>query len=489
VRASSPAALGLLLAAGLAASAARADAPPVLDAPGERTRSIHELEARTRHEIVLRRQGAPSPRPRSGSLTHEVHGYHPWWMGADYDSYDWSLLSTVAFFSLELDGTGAIVDDHGWPWTGLVSAAHQNDVRVIVTATLFSSAEIAALLGDPARRQVAVTNLVAEVQAAGADGINVDFEGVPGAHKHDLVTFLGELQSALASAIADPYLSIATPAVDWNDAFDYDELAARCDHLMVMAYDYHWSGSAFTGPVAPLGGWGPQDVPWTVQDYQTWGALPEQMLLGVPYYGYRWDTVSGSAGAQTTSSGVARTYAQAKVQAELHGAEWDAPSATPWIRWQDSGWKQLWYDDDSSLRAKYDLVLAEGLAGVGIWALGYDGPNAELWTALASRFSTASGGPETPIAAGPVLRLAGPNPFRDRLALAFSVPPGRPARLTIHDVAGRLVRTLRVPPGGGPGGASWNGTADSGRSVAAGNYFVRLETAEGVKALRVVRRP
>ena len=58
-------------------------------------------------------------------------------------------------------------------------------------------------------------------------------------------------------------------------------------------------------------------MPWTVQDYLTWGALPHQLLLGVPYYGYQWSTVSGSPGAATTSSGVARTYAQAKVQAEL----------------------------------------------------------------------------------------------------------------------------------------------------------------------------
>jgi GH18 family chitinase len=256
---------------------------------------------------------------------------------------------------------------------------------------------------------------------------------------------------------------------------------------MVMAYDYHWSGSAFTGPVAPLDGWGTYDVPWTVQDYQTWGALPGQLLLGVPYYGYLWETVSGIPGAQTTLSGMARTYAQAKVQAEIHGSLWDAPSSTPWSRWQDPEWKQLWYDDAASLSAKYDLVLDEGLAGVGIWALGYDGANGELWMALAESFSSAIGTPGGAAAAGLALRVAGPNPFRESVDVVYTLPRPGPVRLTVHDVAGRLVRALQSAADGGSGRARWNGTADDGTPVAAGAYFFRLDAAGASRTVSVVR--
>jgi spore germination protein YaaH len=482
----------------LNAAGSRADAPPDGEVRAEDHRSIHELET-LRHRALpdaARRVDPPAPITpllrSSGLLTHEVHGYHPWWMGTSYTTYDWSLLSTIAFFSLELDGTGAIVDDHGWPWPTLVATAHENGVRVLVTATLFSTSEISVLLADPARRQVAVTNLVAEVQSAGADGINLDLEGVPGARKEDLVAFVGELEAALDSALPAPYLSVATPAVDWDNAFDYDELAFRCDHLMVMAYDYHWSGSAFTGPVAPLAGWGTYNVSWTVQDYQTWGTPPGKMLLGVPYYGYRWETVSGEPGAATTSSGVARTYTQAAADAELHGFLWDVPSSTPWYRYEDPGWRQGWYDDDSSLAAKYTLVLDEGLAGVGIWALGYDGTRPELWTALAAAFTDAIGvpGPVAVVSQGPTLRLAGRNPFRVQVDLVFSLARRGPAKLTVHDVAGRRVRTLvhgHLPAGPAP--ARWNGATDAGRGAAAGTYFVRLETENAVRTLRVVRIP
>jgi hypothetical protein len=46
-------------------------------------------------------------------------------------------------------------------------------------------------------------------------------------------------------------------------------------------------------------------------------------------------------------------------------------------------WRQLWYDDVDSFRAKVELALFESLRGIGIWALGYSGERHDLWTALA----------------------------------------------------------------------------------------------------------
>ena len=51
-------------------------------------------------------------------------------------------------------------------------------------------------------------------------------------------------------------------------------------------------------------------------------------------------------------------------------------------------WRQLYYDDATALRAKYDLVNRYGLRGVGIWALGYDGTRPELYAAIKAKFIT-----------------------------------------------------------------------------------------------------
>ena len=476
----------------LAATAARADAPPGQQAPIAPHASVHQLELE--HWKLAEANGWKPPGDREsarlapraqqqGSPTHEVHGYHPYWMGTSYLDFDWTLLTSVAFFGLELDGSGTITNAHAWPWTGLVTTAHDNGVRVLVTAILHSNAQLGTLLGSVANRQAAIGNIVSAVVAGDADGASVDFEGVPGNRKQALVDFMGELRTALLGAVPGAYLSMATPAVDWSNAFDYDSLAARCDHLMVMGYDYHWSGSTTTGPVAPLAGWGTYNVGWTIADYVHWGAPRNKILLGVPYYGYRWPSASASAGASTTGTGTALQYATVVAEAEAHGRLWDAAGSTPWYREQTPQWRQGWYDDEQSLGAKYGRVLSEELAGVGIWALGYDGTRPELWGALADAFR-----PTTSVAsAGPRARLrCEPNPFRD--AISFRVDAvAAPARLTIYDMSGRLVRDLTPQGAAGGGSIRWDGRDAAGRRVASGVYVVRFASGGQVRAGRIVR--
>lgn len=429
------------------------------------------------------------PRSVSAAPRREIHGYHPYWMETIYTSYDWSLLSTVAFFALEIDGDGNIIEFHGWPWSGLIATAHANGVRTLATAVLFSSAELDLLLSSTTKRQTAITNLVNAVTSAGADGINVDFEGVPGSRKQDLVTFVGDLRSALDAAVANAYLSIATPAVDWNNAFDYDELAARCDHLAVMSYDYHWSGSSTTGPVAPLTGWGPYNVGWTIQDYLAWGAPPEKILLGAPYYGYRWQAASEQPGAATLASGVARTFVQAVSEAEQSEELWDEASSTPWYRFLDTNWSQGWYDNATSLTSKYNAVWDDSLGGVSVWALGYDGSRPELWAALADAFAPTS----VAVGEGAVLPEASfvsltPNPFRASMCVRLSTPATSRVRLNVYDVRGQRIRSLlHDTVGRDVHEIVWNGRDDRGRASPAGVYWIRLETPSSKQSVRVVR--
>ncbi len=69
-----------------------------------------------------------------------------------------------------------------------------------------------------------------------------------------------------------------------------------------------------------------------------------------------------------------------------------------------------------------------------------------------------------------------PNPFRGRTTLAFDLPVQAEVRLTIYDVAGRLVREL--PEGLLPAGsheAVWDGRDDRGVQVASGIYLYRIQ--------------
>ena len=89
---------------------------------------------------------------------------------------------------------------------------------------------------------------------------------------------------------------------------------------------------------------------------------------------------------------------------------------------------------------------------------------------------------------GPQLSAPAPNPARGAVALAFTLPAAGSARLTVHDVAGRRIAT--VWDGAAPEGrthARWDGRDESGRPVAAGAYFARLESGGEVRTEKIVR--
>lgn len=107
-------------------------------------------------------------------------------------------------------------------------------------------------------------------------------------------------------------------------------------------------------------------------------------------------------------------------------------------------------------------------------------------------YSAGLTGPSSTSAAiGPssVARLAAvPNPFRNATELRFAPDAAGPVRVTVHDVAGRLVRTLVDGPR--PAGSQhtvWDGRTDEGVPAGGGIYFVRLRTDAAQVVTRTVR--
>ena len=171
-----------------------------------------------------------------------------------------------------------------------------------------------------------------------------------------------------------------------------------------MGYDYRTSGSATAGSISPLAG--PRyDLTDTIDAYLA-RIDASKIILGVPYYGRAWSTTSDAPnartrkGSATTGYSTSVLYTTAIETAAKHGRRWDATEATPWTayKWKacsdcPTTWRELYYDDATSLGLKYDLVNARGLRGAGIWALGYDGSRPELYALLKAKFREDSTAP------------------------------------------------------------------------------------------------
>ncbi len=326
---------------------------------------------------------------KKADLSHTVFGYLPDWEYSNARSnlrYD--LLTHIATFDFYVNASGNISNPSYWPWTDVINAAHAQGVKVILTAVNFDSDVIHTLLTNSTAKNNFFKQARDKMNTYKLDGINIDFEGLKSADRGSLLNgFMDDLTDYLHSEIPGSEVSFAGPAVNWG-GWDLSGLAASCDYIFIMGYAFYGSWSSTSGPSAPLTG-GSYNISNTVNTQYAAVTTnnPQKLILGVPYYGTRWKTSSGNAYASTLDYLGHPRFADAQVEVQQYGREWDSKSQTPWYNYQSgSDWYQVWYDDAASLGLKYDLAESKNYRGVGMWALGYDRSRDELWQELQSRY-------------------------------------------------------------------------------------------------------
>ena len=384
----------------------------------------------------------PTPAPTSaaappvtgpGGLRRQVIGFLPYWELTSPDlTLRYELLSTIAYFSVGSDTDGNLLKRNadgslttGWAgWTSsrmtsIIEAAHAAGTRVVLTVTMFAWSTTernrqAALLGSESARANLARQLAAAVRDRGADGVNVDFEPIASGHAANFTAFVRSLRAEL-DAVAPGY-EITVDTTGHVGNYELANLVAPggADAIFLMGYDFRGSGAATAGAIAPIGGT-LYDVSEAVQTFLR--HIPaSSLILGVPYYGRAWSTVSDAPNAKTQTgtrygSSVTAEYQTAATLAEENGRRYDSVEQSAWTAYRKQNcsstygcvmtWRETYYDDPESLGAKYDMVNQLGLRGMGMWALGYDGTRPELWNALADKFLT----PTVPTAE-PALTLA-----------------------------------------------------------------------------------
>jgi spore germination protein YaaH len=416
---------------------------------------------------------------RTRNISKEVFGYHPYWMGTSWTSYNFSLISTLAYFSAEVTSTGGLSDLHGWPVASLINEAHEHGTKVVLCATLFNSSDITTLLSSAQYRQNLIDNLLFQVQAGNADGVNIDFESFPASQRNNMVTFITDLTETFHNVIPGSQVTLAMPPVDWSNAWDYNALASISDGLFIMGYNYHWSGSPNTGPNSPLSG--PNyTLEWTISDYLNKTNFQfEKLILGIPYYGYEWPSSSEFAGAATSGLGSAKFYTEMEGLALSYDKQWHPESQTPWYRYNNNGWNQGWYDDSLSLSLKYDFTLSIGLKGVGIWALGYDNGRQELWDLLRLKFEGQdlkvknhynSSSPST------LINTIFPNPSNSSIIFSFNIPDIKKINhIIIYDILGNQIFSEKKKFNDKSILWRWEGKNKFGSKLPSGVYYVTLK--------------
>ncbi|NCA82235.1 MAG: hypothetical protein EOM72_05765 [Opitutae bacterium] len=357
----------------------------------------------------------PKAAPKAIADGKRVLGWHPYWATTnDIANYLYSNLTTIAYFSYAVNSTNGYADSMGsWGNSPVVEWAHSNNVKVVLTATLFGDAATHRFLTNAA----ACSNLITQLLIAmtnrtlpeHGDGVCIDFEGVgswTGATAA-MTSFMSNLTTRFHLANLDYEVSLALPSVDWYANFAVSNYHAfGLNYAIVMGYDYYYSGSGTPGPVAPLmssaqwiGASSWCSVNYSMNYYLGKGIPATNLMLGVPYYGRRWGAASASLGAASLGSSysAALTYGACETAAATYGKQWDNNGSVPYYVYTNAGTiYQCFYDDTTSLGMKYDLSNSKGMGGIGIWNLTQGSGKTELWGLIDEKFGGDAVDPDDP---------------------------------------------------------------------------------------------
>jgi spore germination protein YaaH len=339
-----------------------------------------------------------------------------------YPTWDFSLLTVVAFFGLHVQDDGTFAADSGsavWnssELSGLIAAAHPHGTKVVLTIILQDfAAGTPHMCAGLANRATTISQTIGQVSAKGVDGVNIDYEGLNGTCPNGqtarsmMTSFVQQLRSALpggSQLSVDTYASSATDPLGF---FDIAGMAPYADFFFVMAYDLEYSNykrpplscSSFClGPTAPVAGYYYNDT-GTASQYTA--VVPaSKVVLGVPYYG-RKACVSSATPNQypaPPTSVVADSYLDASGESTssmvqpgsyvTHRDANDPAGPERWDTWFNTTLnctRELYWDDVTSLGQKYGLINQDNLRGVGLWNLNYGGGAPELWSLLSTYFA------------------------------------------------------------------------------------------------------
>jgi spore germination protein YaaH len=336
-----------------------------------------------------------------------VYGFLPYWNIQKVALQD--ELSHLAYFSLTLDANGKFIESYSdgeidmgmnrlnsETFLNLGNKLIEKNKRVEIVITQFNHNDIVAFLNSKTAQENFYNSLDSVLLAYPINGVNIDIETSGETDeklRNNMTTFIQNLRQYLNSKYSHVQLSIDmyAGAAENKQIWDVEAIAPYVDYIIVMAYDFHRSSSQKAGPVAPLFG---DTANWEESISQYFQSFLKQaprakVILGVPFYGYEWQTTSRDAKSHTfPETGSMASYSRVlelldkkdELQVQEH---WNETALSPYISYIENGEIYvIYYENSRSLSYKLDYVNQLDLGGIAIWALGYESDSRELWDVI-----------------------------------------------------------------------------------------------------------
>jgi spore germination protein YaaH len=326
-------------------------------------------------------------------------GFLPYWLLSkaqkDYSKY----LNGIYYFGLTIEDDGSIVKlanpqekEPGWyalesgKVDPFLKTARDNHQALSLSVFSGASESIGVLISDPIKHADKLISDIAPVMRKyGFSDLNLDVEYSDIASdeaRMNFTRFVKQIKNNLKREnLGTLSIDVSPTAFVKKYLVDPEEIAKYVDSIVIMGYDYHYQGSFVTGPVAPLFG------ATTVSEFDVQTAVkkaleilsPQKIILGVPLYGYEWETLSADPRSPVIP-GTGITASSQRVQELMNkcstcSAKLDSVAQEKYIVYKDvdtNSYHQIFYPDMEIMSSKLKFVQKYNLAGIAVWALGYE---------------------------------------------------------------------------------------------------------------------
>nr|WP_071317035.1 glycosyl hydrolase family 18 protein [Anaerobacillus isosaccharinicus]QOY36583.1 LysM peptidoglycan-binding domain-containing protein [Anaerobacillus isosaccharinicus] len=283
-------------------------------------------------------------------------------------------LNTIATASLDVNYDGSITG-----FIPLEALDFSNEHGVFTYATFqnhFDANLTRAIFTNVSLQETVISNMVSFVKQYGYKGANLNFENMYASDRLYFNKFVEKMTDAFHQEgypvmVSVPAKTCDCPTWAWSGTFDFEFLGnSNVDYIQVMSYDQHGSW----GNPGSVAGYNWMN---NVLKYATSHINSNKILLGLPAYGYDWNT-------SKTTGNRALTLKQIDQLIATHNPEikWNELEQTPYFNYVEANGDHriVYFENFDSLSVKTSLVNKHNLAGVSMWRMGQE--NDLFWLAV-----------------------------------------------------------------------------------------------------------
>lgn len=286
---------------------------------------------------------------------YKVVGYFPSWRAESAENYSWDMTHVnLSFATVNADGT-LNLERVRKSNAAVKELCTKHGVRRMVSlgggGPKAEQDAFAAAVVDPKARKALIRNVMKMVKELELDGVDIDYEAW--SYDND---YLDKIQVGLEDLFVslrkklgkkrDLTSAICIPAM--KQGRYTQKVIDSMSYLTVMAYDLTGPWTRHGGPHSPF-----EYALSGIKTALDAGAAPEQVVLGVPFYGYGFPNgESGDKCYSMTYAQIIRTY--------------------PGAENVDCINDELFYDGIPTIERKCQYVIDNKLGGIMFWELTQD---------------------------------------------------------------------------------------------------------------------